>query len=257
MKKIYSKSVQKSSVPKTRIIIGRKPILEALYQGTTIEKLFILKTANGPELQEIMNLAKERNIAMSFVPIEKLNRFSTANHQGMIAIASLLPYFQLQEVIDQVVSRGDTPLFVVLDGVTDTRNLGAIARSAYCFGAQALVLPVSNAAAITEEAMKTSAGALEHLAICKEPSIEQIIDKLKLNGIQTWAMDLKGELLHQATGADLPMAVIMGAEGNGVSKYVIKTADQLIKIPQSQKFDSLNVSVAAGVVLYEIFKTRC
>lgn len=254
--KYHREQSKRSQLPKRRLIIGRKPLLEALAQGNSIEKIFILKTATGPELNEIKTLAKDSNIAVSMVPMEKLNKFTRVNHQGVIAIAGLIPYFRLQEVIDQVVGQGLSPLFVVLDGVTDTRNLGAIARSAYCFGAQGIVLPSSNSAAITEESIKTSAGALEHIAICKETSIEQIMDILRLNGIQTWAMDIQGQPLHESQEADAPLALIMGAEGKGISPYVIKTADRLVRIPQSRQFDSLNVSVAAGVILYEVFKSR-
>lgn len=266
MKKNYSASSQKPfhrnkpSAPKlskNRLIIGRKPMLEALASGAAIDKIFILKSAIGDDIQSIKEQAKLKNIALSFVPAEKLDRFTTANHQGVVAVASLTEYFGLQDLIDQVVSRGDTPLLVVLDGITDTRNLGAIARSAYCFGAHALVLPVSNSAAITEESIKTSAGALEHLPIAREASIEQIFDILKTNGILTAAMDIHGNNLDEnAEDFILPMAVVLGAEGAGVSNFVVKKSDKLLRIPQSQKFNSLNVSVAAGVILYEIFKNR-
>lgn len=266
MKKNFSTSTKKSyprkkatapKLAKNRLIVGRKPMLEALDSGAAIDKIFILKSAVGKDIQDIKEQARSKNIALSFVPTEKLDRLTTANHQGVVAIASLTEYFQLQDLIDQVVSQGEVPLLVVLDGITDTRNLGAIARTAYCFGAHALLLPAANSATITEESIKTSAGALEHLPIAREASVEQIFDILKTNGILTVAMDIHGDNLNQDV-ADfrLPLAVVLGAEGAGVSNFVVKKSDKLLRIPQSQKFNSLNVSVAAGVVLYEIFKNR-
>ncbi|MBX9449299.1 MAG: 23S rRNA (guanosine(2251)-2'-O)-methyltransferase RlmB [Taibaiella sp.] len=230
---------RKPGIARNRLIIGRKPIIEALEGGTDIDKIFILKSATGDDIQTIKQKARERNIAWSMVPVEKLDRMSKSNHQGIIGVAGLITYYPLQPVIDQVTDKGGIPLFMVLDGITDTRNLGAIARSAYCFGADAIVLPVSNAAAVTEDAIKTSAGALAHIPVCREASIEQIMDILRLNGIRTMAMDINGTEVGGMLTADQPVAVIMGAEDSGVSKFVLKNADQLVRIPQSNKFDSL------------------
>jgi 23S rRNA (guanosine2251-2'-O)-methyltransferase len=246
----------KTSVPKSRLIIGRKPLLEALQTGTTIEKIFILQTATGEEINTIKKQAKTLNIATSIVPQEKLNRFTMANHQGVVAIAGLITFQPLQEVISMVVDKGETPLIMVLDGITDTRNLGAIARSAYCYGVHALVIPTSNNAAITEEGIKTSAGALEHIPVCRVASIEQAVDILHLNGIQITASALKAN--HSIGDVDftIPMAIVMGAEDKGVSDFVIKHADYLAYIPMTDAFDSLNVSVAAGIMLYEAHRQK-
>lgn len=247
---------KKSTVPKSRLIIGRKPLLEALQNGTDIEKIFMLQTATGEELAQIKKGAKAADIPLSYVPQEKLTRFTQGNHQGVIAIAGLIQYQPLQEIISQVVDKGETPLVVLLDGVTDTRNVGAIARSAYCYGAHALILPASNSAAITEDSIKTSAGALEHLPVCRVASVEQAIDILHLNGLQLVASTLQSETMMDKVDLTVPLAVVMGAEDKGVSAYVLKHADNLIKIPMSNKFDSLNVSVATGIILYEVFKHR-
>lgn len=247
---------KRPTLPKARIIAGRKPMLEALQSGVAIDKIFVLKTAVGEDLYQIKKLATDQNIAVSYVPGEKLDRLTKVNHQGVVAIAALIQYHELQNAIDHVVSKGEVPLFVVLDGVTDTRNMGAIARSAYCFGAQAIVIPASNSAAVTAESVKTSAGALEHILVCRAPSIEQIIDVLHLNGINTIAADLKGSLLHEVKDLDQPLALVLGGEGGGISNYVIKNAQALVRIPQSNNFDSLNVSVASGVILYEVYKSR-
>lgn len=247
---------QKSSVPKNRLIIGRKPLIEALKEAADIEKIFILKTATGEELATIKTLARKLDIMLSYVPSEKLDKFTQANHQGVVAIAGLIKYQPLQGIIDQVVDAGKVPLFVLLDGITDTRNLGAIARSAYSFGAQAIIIPSANNAAVTEEGIKTSAGALEKIPVCRVASVQQAIDILKLNGIQIAATTLETSKDISEAPLDEPIAIVMGAEDTGVSPYVLKTADHLVRIPMSDQFDSLNVSVAAGIMLYQTFIQR-
>lgn len=247
---------QRSSVPKNRLIIGRKPLIEALKEAADIEKIFILKSATGEELSVIKNLARKLEITLSYVPSEKLDKFTQANHQGVVAIAGLIKYQPLQGIIDQVVDKGDVPLLVLLDGITDTRNLGAIARSAYSFGAHAIVVPNSNNAAITEEGIKTSAGALEKIPVCRVTSVQQAIDTLRLNGIQVVATTLETSTDLSSAPLHEPVAIVMGAEDSGVSPYVLKTADHLVKIPMGGGFDSLNVSVAAGIMLYQTFIQR-
>lgn len=247
---------QKTSVPKSRLIIGRKPLIEALKEAADIEKIFILKTATGEELAVIKTLARKLDIMLSYVPAEKLDKFTQANHQGVVAIAGLIKYQPLQGIIDQVVDAGKVPLFVLLDGITDTRNLGAIARSAYSFGAQAIIIPSSNNAAVTEEGIKTSAGALEKIPVCRVASVQQAVDILKLNGIQIAATTLEAAKDISEAPLDEPIAIVMGAEDTGVSPYVLKTADHLVRIPMSDQFDSLNVSVATGIMLYQTFIQR-
>ena len=238
------------------LLTGRKPVLEALEQGTTIEKIFLLRTATGIEINEIKKLAKERNIPISQVPIEKLDYLSKNPHQGVAAWASLIQYIDLQEAISHVVEKGQSPLFLLLDGITDTRNVGAIARSALCCGAHGIILPLSHTAALTTEAIKTSAGALNKILLCRIPSVQQAIDVLKLNGIQIFGTFLKGSIPIYECDFSGPTTIIMGAEDTGISKEAIKRVDTLIKIPMVSTFDSLNVSVAAGIILYEAMKQR-
>lgn len=242
--------------PSLPLLIGRKPIVEALGNGTTIEKIFLLRTATGEEINTIKQLARERNIPISQVPVEKLNSLTQSQHQGVVAYSSLLEYIDLQEAISFVVDKGETPLFLLLDGVTDVRNVGAIARSALCCGAQGIILPTSNAASLTEDAIKTSAGALRQIMLCRSPSVPQALDVLKLNGIQVLGTFMKGSVPVYESDLTLPSAIIMGAEDTGISKDVIRRADQLIRIPMAKAFDSLNVSVAAGMILYEAAKQR-
>jgi 23S rRNA (guanosine2251-2'-O)-methyltransferase len=190
------------------------------------------------------------------VPIEKLNSLTKANHQGVIAIAAIIQYMDLQEVIDFTVGKGETPLFLMLDGVTDVRNIGAIARSALCCGAQAIIIPDKGTGALNEEAMKSSAGALEHINICRVNSLIKAVDTLHLNGIQVFTTEMRADKnVFELTFSD-PCCIIMGDEGKGVQAHLAKAADAFFKIPMAVKFDSFNVSVATGIILYEAMKQR-
>jgi 23S rRNA (guanosine2251-2'-O)-methyltransferase len=246
----------KSARPSLPLIIGRKPLLEALQGGTAIEKIFLLRTATGEEMGEIKKLARDRNIPVSQVPAEKLGNLTRAQHQGVVAYAGLLNYIELQDAISHVVDSGATPLFILLDGVTDVRNVGAIARTALCCGAQGLILPTSSSASLTEDAIKTSAGALRKIMLCRTPSVPQAVDTLKLNGIQVLGTQMKGSIPVFEADMAIPSCIVMGAEDTGISKDVIRRADVLIRIPMAVAFDSLNVSVAAGMILYEAAKQR-
>lgn len=238
------------------LLIGRKPVLEALQQGTTIEKIFLLRSATGSEINEVKKLAKEANVPLSMVPVEKLNSLSRAQHQGVVAWTSLLQYIDLQNAISHVVEQGQTPLFLLLDGVTDVRNVGAIARTALCCGAQGIILPTASSASLTEEAIKTSAGALRKIMLCRTPSVPQAIDVLRLNGIQVLGTQMQGSIPVYEADLSIPACIVMGAEDTGISKDVIRRADTLIRIPMASGFDSLNVSVAAGMILYEALRQR-
>ncbi len=244
---------KKSTLP---LLIGRKPLVEALEQGTAIEKIFMLRSATGPEINTIKRVAKERDIPVSQVPIEKLDRLTKAQHQGVVAWTSLLSYVDLQSAISHVVEQGELPLFVLLDGVTDVRNVGAIARSALCCGAQGIIMPTSSSASLTEEAIKTSAGALRKIMLCRVPSVPQAIDILRLNGIQVLGTRMESSIPVFDAEMTMPSCIVMGAEDKGISKDVIRRADHLIHIPMSANFDSLNVSVATGMILYEAMRQR-
>jgi 23S rRNA (guanosine2251-2'-O)-methyltransferase len=238
------------------LLVGRKPVLEALEQGVSIEKIFLLRTANGNDINAIKQKARELNIPISQVPVEKLDYMTKVQHQGIVAWTSLLQYVELQAGISYVVEKGETPLFLLLDGITDVRNVGAIARSALCCGAQGIILPTSHAASLTEEAVKTSAGALSKILLCRTPSVQQAMDVLRLNGIQILGTQMKGSVPVYESDLTIPSVIVMGAEDTGISKEVLKRADQLIRIPMVTNFDSLNVSVAAGMILYEALRQR-
>jgi len=241
---------------KNRLIIGRQPLVEAIAAGKTIDKILLQKNANGETSNQIRTLCKEHQIPMQFVPVEKLNSFTKANHQGVIAFAALVNYLPLQQIIDFTVGNGDVPLFLMLDGVTDVRNIGAIARTALCCGAQAIIIPAKGVGALNEEAMKSSAGALEHIHICRVTSLMKAIDELHLNGIKVFASEMTAPKKIYDLDVKEPCCIVMGGEEHGVYPAVMKICDELFHIPMVGKFESLNVSVATGMILYEAMKQR-
>jgi 23S rRNA (guanosine2251-2'-O)-methyltransferase len=238
------------------LIIGRQPLIEAIQSGRAIDKILFQRNVSGERIGDIRKLAKENNIPIQQVPPEKLHTLTRANHQGVIAFAALVQYMNLQQVIDQVVGNAETPLFIMLDAVTDVRNIGAIARTAVCCGAQALIIPDKGVGALNEEAMKSSAGALEKVHICRVNSLMKAVDELHLNGIKVFASEVIANTnLHQL-GLTEPCTIIMGSEDNGVYPALMKICDAKFKIPMTGNFESLNVSVAAGMILYEAMRQR-
>lgn len=239
-----------------KLIIGRQPLIEAINAGKAIDKILFQKNVEGESIGAIRHLAKEKNIPIQVVPIEKLNGLSRANHQGVMAFVASVVYMDLQQVIDHVVAAGEVPLFIMLDGVTDVRNIGAIARSAVCTGAHAIIVPDKGVGALNEEAMKSSAGALELIHICRVNSLLKAVDTLHLNGIQVFTSEMRAEKNVADLVLNEPCCLIMGDEGKGVQPYIAKAADQFFKIPMARTFDSYNVSVATGIILYEAMKQR-
>jgi 23S rRNA (guanosine2251-2'-O)-methyltransferase len=221
-----------------------------------VDKILMQRNASGEVVGEIRQLAREHNIPVQVVPPEKLGSLTKANHQGVIAFAGLVQYMDLQQVIDHVVGSGGVPLFVMLDGVTDVRNIGAIARSALCCGAQALIIPDKGVGALNEEAMKSSAGALEQIQVCRVPSLLKAVDSLHLNGIKVFTSEMKAEKKVFELPMAEPCCIVMGSEDKGVQPYIHKAADEFFTIPMAGDFDSFNVSVAAGIILYEAMKHR-
>ncbi len=238
------------------LIIGRQPLVEALQGGRVIDKILVQKNASGEAISDIRALAKEYNVPMQMVPAEKLNYMTKANHQGVIALAALVVYKSLKEVIDEVLAKGEIPLFVMLDSVTDVRNIGAIARSAHCCGSHGIIIPDKGVGALNEEAMKSSAGALEHINIIRVNSLIKAVDTLHEKGISVFTSDMKADTKLFDLPLKEPCCIIMGNEERGVQPFLAKAADQYFTIPMATKFDSFNVSVAAGIILYEAMKQR-
>jgi 23S rRNA (guanosine2251-2'-O)-methyltransferase len=241
---------------KKNIIAGRNPVAEALKSGSAIDKILLFKNAGGEAVNEIRQLARQLNVPLQYVPNEKLNALTNVNHQGVVAFKSSVVYQDLQEVIDFVNTSGDIPLFVMLDGVTDVRNIGAITRSAVCCGAQALIIPDKGVGALNEDAMKSSAGALEQIHICRVNSVLKALDELHLNGIKVFTSEMNASKKLFELNLIEPCCVIMGNEEKGIQNYLCKAADDHFSIPMKGNFDSLNVSVATGIILYEAMKQR-
>lgn len=241
---------------KSHLIIGRQPLIETIRSGRAVDKILLQRNTAGESIAEIRQLAREYNIPVQVVPVEKLGSLTKANHQGVIAFAGLVQYMDLQQVIDHVVAGGQLPLFMMLDGVTDVRNIGAIARSAVCCGAQALIIPDKGVGALNEEAMKSSAGALERIHVCRVASLLKAVDTLHLNGIRVFTSEMRANLKVFELALSEPCCIVMGSEDKGVQPYIKKAADEFFSIPMAGDFDSLNVSVAAGIILYEALKKR-
>lgn len=241
---------------KKNIIAGRHPVTEALKAGQLIDKILLFKNSSGESVNEIRILAKQLNIPVQYVPNEKLNSLTNVQHQGVVAFKSSVIYQDLQQVIDWVNEKGEVPLFIMLDGVTDVRNIGAMARSAVCCGAHAIIIPDKGVGALNEDAVKSSAGALELLQICRVSSLMKAVDILHLNGIKVFASEMMAKKKLFDLDLKVPSCIVMGGEEKGVYPALMKICDEQFKIPMVGEFESLNVSVAAGMILYEAMKQR-
>ncbi|HEX5024345.1 MAG TPA: 23S rRNA (guanosine(2251)-2'-O)-methyltransferase RlmB [Agriterribacter sp.] len=241
---------------KSSLIIGRQPLIEAFASGKAIDKIFMHKNINGENIPQIRQLAKDNQVPIQMVPLEKLNSFTKANHQGVVAIGAIIQYVELQQVIDHVIGKGETPLFIMLDGITDIRNIGAIARTAVCCGAQGIIIPDKGVGALNEETMKSSAGALELVNISRVNSLAKAVDTLHLNGIKVLAAEMKA--VKQVFEMDFvqPCCIIMGNEEKGIQHFLARASDDHFTIPIAGNFDSYNVSVATGIICYEAMKQR-
>ncbi len=238
------------------VLYGRHPVIDALKNGIPLEKVLLQQGIRGEMEKELRHLCKAAGIPLLVTPKERLKRFTTGNHQGVVALQALITYQKLEDILPLVYERSQVPLFVLLDGVTDVRNFGAIARTAEVCGAHALVITQKNSAQINPEAMKASAGALNILPVCREKSLITAMEYLQQSGIQVLASDLSAsEPLHQLDLSG-PAAFILGAEGEGISPAVARRADRTFIIPQRGQTDSLNVSVAGGMMLYEAMRQR-
>lgn len=237
-------------------IIGRQPVIKALRDGAKLERIFLQKNIGGEGIDEIKSLAQKFQIPINAVPIEKLHGMTRANHQGVIAVNSIIEYYELQDSINNVVERGEVPLFVMLDGITDVRNIGAIARTALCCGAQIMIIPDKGVGAINEEAMKSSAGALQRLLVCRVNSLLKAVDTLHLNDIKVFTSEMKADVNVFDVDFKQPACIVMGSEDKGIQPFITKAADLPFTIPMQGKFDSFNVGIAAGIILFEASKQR-
>jgi len=238
------------------MIFGTRAVIEAIKAGREIEKIFVQAGLNNDLIKELIQVAKHNGVPFTFVPQQKLNRLSTKNHQGVICMLATVSYASLEGIIDKAYQEGREPFLLIVDRVTDVRNFGALARTAECAGLDAIIMGDSGNAPITGDAMKTSAGALSHLPVCREKDLKKTIRFLKENGVQIIACTEKATDLLYNIDLNTPLALIMGSEEDGISPQLLKEADRLAKIPMRGKISSLNVSVAAGISIYEALRQK-
>lgn len=241
---------------KSSLIAGRQAVMEAIRSGKALDRIYISTKVTGEAISRLRNEATSNNIPVNYVPVEKLNGFNIENHEGVVALISRVQYQDLQQVISWVVEKGETPLFLILDGITDIRNIGGIARTAFCTGVQAIIIPDKGVGALNEDAILTSAGALEKIAVCRVNSLMKAVDELHLNGIKVLASEMTADKNIFDVDLKEPVAIVMGNEEKGIYPALMKACDEKFKIPMANNFESLNVSVATGIILYETMKQR-
>lgn len=237
-------------------IFGLRPIIEAIQAGKEIDTLFIQKGLKNELFQKLWQLVRAHKVNYKHVPVEKLNRLTRKNHQGVFAFISPINFHKTDNVIQDVFEKGENPLFLILDRVTDVRNFGAIVRTAECSGVQAVIVPEKGSAAINGDALKTSAGALHNIPICREFNLKATIEYLKNCGLQIVGCTEKTDDMIYQPDFSVPTAIIMGSEEDGISPEYLKLCDHKAKIPMNGTIGSLNVSVSAGVILYEAVRQR-
>lgn len=238
------------------MIFGVRAVTEAVKAGKEVDKILMRRDLQNDLSRELFNIVKETHIPIQRVPQEKLDRLTRKNHQGVIAFISAVTYQRLEDIVPFLYEAGKTPLIVLLDGVTDVRNFGAIARSCECAGADAIVIPSHNSVSVNADAVKTSAGALLTLPVCKEMSITEAIRFLKNCGYKIVAATEKSEINYTATDYTNPVALVLGGEDRGISTDNLRICDEMVKIPVLGTIGSLNVSAAAAVLLYEVLRQR-
>ena len=238
------------------MVFGIRAVIEAIKSGKDIESLFIQRGLGGELFHELRALLVEHKIESQQVPIEKLNRITLKNHQGVIAVISPITYQKIEDIIPMVFEKGEVPLILILDGVTDVRNVGAIARTAECAGVHAIVVPSKGTAQINPDTIKTSAGALYNIPVCRESSLLQTVKFLQASGLQIVCCTEKTNDFIYSPDYTVPTAIVMGGEDDGVSNDIIRISDHLAKIPMYGEIESLNVSVSTGVILYEAIRQK-
>jgi 23S rRNA (guanosine2251-2'-O)-methyltransferase len=238
------------------LIFGMRAVIEAIKADKEIDKVILQKGLSNELYNELRNALRGKEIPIQIVPPEKLKRITTKNHQGVVAYLSEVVYYSTEDLLQEVFESGKVPLILILDRITDVRNFGAIARSAACAGVDFIIIPYRGAAQINADAIKTSAGALHSIKVCKEDNLKTTIDYLKEYDIQIVACHEKTETLMYDADLKKATAIIMGSEENGISGEYLKRSDVAIKIPMVGQIASLNVSVATGIVLFEVIRQR-
>lgn len=230
--------------------------MEAIEAGKDIDKIFIKKDMHGDLIGGLLEMVKRYRIPVQRVPVQKIDKITRKNHQGVIAMLSAVTYHRLDYLVPQIYEEGNMPFVVVLDGVTDVRNFGAIARTCECAGADAVIIPEHGSAGVNGDAVKTSAGALLHIPVCRERSTAGAVRFLKDNGYTVVAVSEKADINYTQADYTVPVALVLGAEDIGISPEVLQLCDGFVSIPMFGRIGSLNVSVAAGILMYEVVRQR-
>lgn len=242
---------------KQECIFGIRAVIEAILEEKEIDKVMIKQGTRGELFQELFQMVRERDIPFQYVPEDVFKPFAGRNHQGVLAEVSPIAYQDIIEVLDDVDTRGEVPFILILDRITDVRNFGAIVRSAECAGVHAVVIPMKNSVKISSDAIKTSAGALYHIPVCRVLNLKKLVRELKFDRrMMVFAATEKAEKFYTEADLTVPMAIVLGSEDKGIDEGVLNVVTEQIKIPQKGQIESLNVSAAASVILFEAVRQK-
>ena len=243
-------------IDKNQYIYGIHAVLEAIDAGKDIDNIFLSKTLNNETAQEISNRARALRVPVQRVPVQKIDRITRRNHQGVLALMSAVTYYHLEDMVPQMFDDGENPFIVVLDGVTDVRNFGAVARTCECAGVSAIVIPDRESVSANADAVKTSAGALNYLPVCREHNLVNAVKLLRDSGFRVVGTSDKSKTSYTSADYTGPVAIVLGAEDKGISPEIMKLCDTQVYIPEFGHINSLNVSVAGGIMIYEVVRQR-
>lgn len=243
-------------IDKSQVVFGIRAVIEAIESGKQVDKVLMKKDLGGELARELLSVTREYNVPVQRVPVERINKVTRKNHQGVIAFMAAVDYYHVDEIVPALYDEGINPLVVVLDGVTDVRNFGAIARTCECAGVNCIVIPERNSVSVNADAVKTSAGALNYLPVCRERNLVKAVQYLRDSGFKVMGASEKTDLNYTKADFTGPVAIVLGAEDTGISTDVLKLCDTLVAIPEFGQINSLNVSVAGGIMIYEVVRQR-
>lgn len=244
-------------IDKSQVVFGIRAVIEAIESGKQVDKVLMKKDLGGELARELLSVTREYNVPVQRVPVERINKVTRKNHQGVIAfMAAVDYYYHVDDIVPALYDEGINPLVVVLDGVTDVRNFGAIARTCECAGVNCIVIPERNSVSVNADAVKTSAGALNYLPVCRERNLVKAVQYLRDSGFKVMGASEKTDLNYTKADFTGPVAIVLGAEDTGISTDVLKLCDTLVAIPEFGQINSLNVSVAGGIMIYEVVRQR-
>lgn len=243
-------------IDKSQVVFGIRAVIEAIESGKQVDKVLMKKDLGGELARELLSVTREYNVPVQRVPVERINKVTRKNHQGVIAFMAAVDYYHVDDIVPALYDEGINPLVVVLDGVTDVRNFGAIARTCECAGVNCIVIPERNSVSVNANAVKTSAGALNYLPVCRERNLVKAVQYLRDSGFKVMGASEKTDLNYTKADFTGPVAIVLGAEDTGISTDVLKLCDTLVAIPEFGQINSLNVSVAGGIMIYEVVRQR-